>query len=107
MELDPANGTLKDGVCRGLMLILHREGYITLPPSKKPFSGGRQAKRIKTEKFDIDQTPVISTVKRVNPVEFRQVRKTKHEKLFNSLIEQYHYLGVYAYLVTLNRLGNI
>ncbi len=88
-----ANGIHKDGVCRGLMLKLHREGYITLPPRKKPFTGGRQSKRKKTEKLDIDQTPVISTVKQLQPIEFRQVRKTKHEKLFNSLIEQYHYLG--------------
>ncbi|WP_394713461.1 Druantia anti-phage system protein DruA [Desulfogranum marinum] len=41
----------------------------------------------------MDQTPVISIVKKLKPVEFRQVRKTKHEKLFNSLIGQYHYLG--------------
>ena len=87
------NGTLKDGVCRGLMLKLHREGYITLPPRKKPFTGGRQSQRRKPENLDIDQTPLISTVKQLQPVEFRQVRKTNQEKLFNSLIDQYHYLG--------------
>lgn len=68
------NGALKDGVCRGLMLKLYREGYITLPPRKKSFSGGRQAKRKKAEKLDIDLTPIISTVKRLQPIEFRLVR---------------------------------
>jgi len=87
------NGILKDGVCRGLMLKLHREGYITLPPRKRPFTGGRQAKRKKVEKLDIDLTPVISTVKKLQPIEFRLVRKTKYENLFNNLVEQYHYLG--------------
>ena len=87
------NGAFKDGVCRGLMLKLHREGYITLPPRKKPFTGGRQSKRKKIEKPDIDQAPVLSTVKQLQPIEFRQVRKSKHETLFDSLIEQYHYLG--------------
>jgi hypothetical protein len=32
------NGTLKDMVCRGLMLRLHREGLITLPPKKREFT---------------------------------------------------------------------
>ncbi len=87
------NGVFKDGVCRGLMLKLHREGYITLPARKKPFTGGRQAKRKKVEKLDIDLTPVISTVKQLQPIEFLLVRKTKHERLLIHLIEQYHYLG--------------
>lgn len=87
------NGALKDGVCRGLMLKLHREDYIKLPPRKKPFTGGRQSQRQKIEKLDIDQTPIVSTVKGLKPIEFRQVRRTNHEKLFNSLIERHHYLG--------------
>jgi hypothetical protein len=87
-----SNGALKDGVCRGLMLKLHREGNIQLPPRKKRFTGGCQSRQ-KIEKLDIDQTPLVSTVKQLHPVEFRQVRKTHHEKLFNSLIEHYHYLG--------------
>jgi hypothetical protein len=75
------------------MLKLHREGYITLPPRKKAFTGGRQTKCKKTANFDIDQTTVISTVKQLQPIEFHLARKSKHEKLFNSLTEQYHYLG--------------
>jgi len=87
-----ANGVLKDGVCRGLMLKLHREGYIKLPPRKQPFTGGRQSKQ-KIKKPELDQTPITSTVKKLQPIEIRQVRRTKLDKLFNSLIEQYHYLG--------------
>ncbi len=86
------NGVLKDGVCRGLMLKLHREGHIELPPRKQPFTGGRQSKQ-KIKTIEIDQTPVLSTVKKLQPIEFRQVRRTRFEPLFNSLIEQYHYLG--------------
>jgi hypothetical protein len=86
------NGVLKDGVCRGLMLKLHREGHIELPPRKQPFTGGRQSKQ-KIKKPEIDQTPILSTVKQLQPIEIRQVRRTRLETLFNSLIEQYHYLG--------------
>jgi hypothetical protein len=86
------NGVLKDGVCRGLMLKLHRQGHIQLPSRRQPFTGGRQPKQ-KIKKLDIDQTPILSTVKELQPIEMRQVRRTKLETLFNSLIEQYHYLG--------------
>jgi hypothetical protein len=87
-----ANGALKDGVCRGLMLKLHREGHIKLPPRKRPFTGGRQSKQ-RINKTEIDKTSIFSTVKDLQPIEIRQVRRTKLDKLFNSLIEQYHYLG--------------
>ncbi len=86
------NGVLKDGVCRGLMLKLHREGYIELPPRRQPPTGGRQSKQ-KIIKPEIDQTPILSTVKELQPIEIKQVRRTKLDPLFNSLIEQYHYLG--------------
>lgn len=85
------NGILKDGVCRGLMLKLHREGYIKLPRRKRPFTGGRQSKR--ASKPDIDETSIHSTVKELQPITVSQVRRTKHEKLFNGLIEHHHYLG--------------
>ncbi len=86
------NGVLKDGVCRGLMLKLHRDGLIKLPARKKPFTGGRQSPRTIC-KPDIDTTPIHSTVKKLQPIEIRQIRRTRHEKLFNGLIEHHHYLG--------------
>jgi hypothetical protein len=86
------NGVLKDGVCRGLMLKLHREGHIKLPPRKRPYTGGRQLKQTILIP-DIDRAPIVSTVKKLQPIKIKQVRRTKLEKLFNSLIEHYHYLG--------------
>jgi len=86
------NGALKDGICRGLMLKLHREGHIKLPARKRPFTGGCQSKQ-KIKKHNIDQTPIFSTVKKLQPIEIRQVRRTNLDKLFNGLIDQYHYLG--------------
>jgi len=74
------------------MLKLHREGHITLPPRRKLPTGGRQAKQ-KIPKPAVDQTLIISTVKELQPIEIRQVRRTKYDELFNGLAEQYHYLG--------------
>jgi len=86
------NGAMRDMVCRGLMLGLHRAGYIRLPAKKcnpqNPFVQRKKPVKIKT-----DKTPVIGKLSHIRPLEFRQVRRTASEKLFNSLIEHYHYLG--------------
>lgn len=86
------NGVLRDMICRSLMLELDRAGLINLPPRKRTILNPL-ANRRKPSKIQIDQTPFKTTVKEITPLEIRQVRRTQSEKLFNSLIEQYHYLG--------------
>lgn len=90
------NGTLRDMVCRGLMLKLHRGGHIQLPPVRRvtgnPLSR-RGAERRKPAVIAVDTTPLRATLAEIRPLEFRQVRRTPEEQLFNSLLEQYHYLG--------------
>jgi hypothetical protein len=41
----------------------------------------------------VAQNPLAASVKEIQPLRFVQVRRTPAEKLFNSLIDQYHYLG--------------
>jgi len=86
------NGALRDMVCRGLMLELHRAGHIRLPEKKRspnnPF-----VDRKKPEKIHIDQTLLKTELFNIRPLEFCQVRRSPYEKLFNSLVEHYHYLG--------------
>ena len=41
----------------------------------------------------IDTTPVCGPLSQIQPLKFQQVRRTADEPLFNSLIEQHHYLG--------------
>ncbi len=86
------NGNLRDMVCRGLMLRLDEAGLIKLPAKRRnppnPFVDRR-----KPEAIEIERTPVSCSLRELEPVVLRQVRRTKHEKLFNSLIQQYHYLG--------------
>jgi hypothetical protein len=86
------NGNLKDMVCRSLMLELHRTGHIRLP-DKKRFPPNPLAHRRKPECIDVDQSSMQVKLSDVHPFEFRQVHRTPDEKIFNSLIEQYHYLG--------------
>jgi Druantia protein DruA len=87
-----ANGALRDMVCRGFMLRLESAGYIKLPP-RKFTPNNPLANRKRPQKADIDKTPVSTALSKNQPLEIRQVRRTLSEKLFNSLISQYHYLG--------------
>jgi hypothetical protein len=41
----------------------------------------------------LDTTPLRGTLDAIRPLTFRPVRRTPEEPLFNSLIQQYHYLG--------------
>jgi hypothetical protein len=86
------NGALRDMVCRSLMLELHRAGHIRLPDKKRSVLNPL-AERKKPEPIAIDQKPIQAELCDLKPLEFRQVRRTEQEKLFNSLIEQFHYLG--------------
>lgn len=83
------NGALKDGVCRGLLLQLHRAGHIELPPPR-----GRSARPSRREPapVELDTTPVECALAELGPVEIRQVRRTPEEAFVNSLVHHHHYL---------------
>jgi len=87
-----ANGTLRDMVCRGLLLVLHRAGEIELPPVRfrtlNPF-----VSREAPAPMLIDTTPISGPLSELRPVELQPVRRTGDEPLFNSLMEHYHYLA--------------
>jgi hypothetical protein len=87
-----ANGALRDMVCRGLLLLLDRAGEIELPPVRfktlNPF-----VRRAAPRPMLIDTSPITGTLSELQPIEFQQVRRTSDEPLFNSLMEQYHYLA--------------
>ena len=87
-----ANGSLRDMVCRSLMLALHRAGEIELPPvrfnTRNPL-----ASRARPERVSIDATPIRCALRDLPPLEIRQVRRTAEEPLLRSLLEEHHYLG--------------
>ncbi len=86
------NGAPRDMVCRGLMLALHRAGHIELPPQRQ-VPPNPLAKRGRPAMADVDRSPLRCSLRAVQPLTFRQVRRTPDESLVNGLIEQYHYLG--------------
>jgi Domain of unknown function (DUF4338) len=86
------NGALRDMVCRSMMLKLHREGHIELPPvrfvPRTPL-----AQRPGASLVEVDQAPLRCSFTELGVIELRQVRRTAEEGLFNSLLQQHHYLG--------------
>jgi hypothetical protein len=87
-----ANGALRDMVCRGMLLMLERAGEIALP-AVSYVRHNPLAKRTRPEPVLIDTTPIEGALHNLQPLEFEQVRRTAQEPLFNSLVEQHHYLG--------------
>ena len=86
------NGSLRDMVCRGLMLELDRAGLIELPPVRcRPPNNVLQHREAGA--VAVDPTPLCAPLVELQPVEFRQVRGTEHEQLFGALLQAHHYLG--------------
>lgn len=86
------NGALRDMVCRGLMLELHRSGHIELPPVKAS-PHNPLAKRPTPAASNVEMQPIQATVAELLPLTIRQVRRTSDEPAFNSLLQSYHYLA--------------
>jgi hypothetical protein len=85
------NGILKDIVCRGLLLKLHRDGHITLPaPKSRPKNTFNRKPKGPVE---VDRTLIEFPLDEIGPIELHRVRRTPLERIHDGLIAQYHYLG--------------
>jgi Domain of unknown function (DUF4338) len=85
------NGALRDMVCRGLLLVLGRTGQIELP-AVKFLPANPLVRRARPALAQIDTTPLEGRIDQIGPLQWAQARRTPVERLFNSLLEQYHYL---------------
>jgi hypothetical protein len=87
-----ANGQLRDMVCRSLLLELHRAGHIELPPvrqvSRNYLAQRRRAQPLPFLRWKTVEAPLSE----LRPLEFRQVRRTGEEPLFESFLQTHHYL---------------
>jgi hypothetical protein len=78
-------------ICRGLLLMLERTGKIKLPPVKY-VRHNPLAMRARPVPLLIDSTQIGGELRDLGPLDFQLVRRTGDEPLFNSLLEQHHYL---------------
>jgi hypothetical protein len=87
------NGSPREIVARGLMLLLHRRGLIQLPPKRfSPPNNAARHRRPEPMPF-LRWEPIEGPLSALRPLEIRQVRRSGEESLFNSFIETHHYLG--------------
>jgi hypothetical protein len=88
-----ANGALCDQLCRSMLLLLHRAGEIELPPIRRRALRNYLAERQAPEALVPDNRLVHGSLALLRPqIDIHQVRRAPEESLFNSLVEQYHYL---------------
>jgi len=87
-----ANGEVRDGVCRSLMLQLHRAGHIELPAVRCRPPNNAIA-RAPAPQLDVDRTPIVGSLRELGELELRLVRRTEDEPLFDWLVQEHHYLG--------------
>jgi len=85
------NGRPKDMACREVLLTLNRKGLISLPPRFNSANNDKRNRSIPV--VDIDQTPLQGKPSNLSSVQLKMIRNTRFESLYNSLIEQHHYLG--------------
>ena len=86
------NGHLRDMVCRGLMLELHRSDQIKLPPVRCRPRNNIVARK-EPESVAVDQSPITGPLREIQPLTIRQVRRLPEEKLFDALMQEHHYLN--------------
>ena len=86
------NGVLRDMVCRGLMLALHRAGHIELPPVRFR-THNPLVTRAPKDRVHVDVTPIRAPLSELRPLAFNQVRRTADEPIFDGLMDEHHYLG--------------
>jgi len=86
------NGAPCDALCRSLLLALHRDGHVELPPPrwrhKQPPVRRRPPPRI-----DLPEIALVAPLSEIGPLQIHQVRRTPDEDLVNALVAQHHYLG--------------
>ena len=85
------NGRLKDMACREVLLTLCRKGLINYPPGTH--DGHNKKRNLSIPFVPTDKTPLNAKLSDLEPVELRLVRNTDLETLYNSLVQEHHYLG--------------
>ena len=91
LEWRQPNGRTKDRACRDALLKLQREGIIQLPHPK--WHAENKGIRIRAVSFVEPSYRLSGTVGQHGEPQFEEVRTKSEHRLWNYLVERYHYLG--------------
>ena len=86
------NGHLRDIACRDLLRRLETRGLLRLPA---PLRSARRDGYTTNTTFptDFKAIPVSQSLRDFSVIEIEMVRGSQRERLYNALIDRYHYLG--------------
>lgn len=85
------DGELKDMSCRVALLRLHRSGIIELPPPRR--KNGKGGCRIKYTTAGSAGQPIRGDLSGLGTIQLTRVAGRRQSRLWNELIQRYHYLG--------------
>lgn len=85
------DGRLKKMSCRVAMLRMQRDGLISLPPPRNRNGNGRTRPELTTASEP--REPVTCPAGSLGKLVFQRVEKPQDSRLWNELIERYHYIG--------------
>lgn len=85
------DGRLKKMSCRLAMLRMQRDGLISLPPPRNRNGNGRICPELTTASEP--REPVTCPAGSLGKLVFQRVEKPQDSRLWNELIERYHYIG--------------
>lgn len=87
-----SNGQLKDMACRSMLYKLEKAGEIVLPPPRRPSNNGIRNRKAPDIAHGTD--PIEGKLRTIAPLSISMVEPGCDEiKLFNCLLQKYHYLG--------------
>jgi hypothetical protein len=85
-----ANGRLKDQECRQLLERLRDQGWLTLPRLQN--TGPRGPRHIRLSEASAPQAALEGSAGEFAPLELHVVESRSESRLWNELVERYHYL---------------
>ncbi|MHC4545820.1 MAG: DUF4338 domain-containing protein [Planctomycetota bacterium] len=85
------DGGLKEMSCRVALLRMERDGLIRLPPPQK--GNGNRTARVRISSASDPKSEVCVGAGALGPLRLEVVVKGASSRLWNELIERYHYLG--------------
>ena len=86
-----SGGQLKEMSCRVALLRLERDGLLQLPKPLSRNGNGRTVPALTAA--SAERAPVRAPVAALEPLQFQRVQTRADSRLWNELIQRYHYLG--------------
>lgn len=87
------DGKLKDMSCRVALLRMHRSGILELPPPLRADPNRSRHRHLELTTASDSGSPITDLLPALGTIQLVRVFQPKASRLWNELIQRYHYLG--------------